>query len=282
MQHVYLKAGTTSAVIEVDAWDKSKTDASRLTALAYNTASLTCHYHRQGAAAEEAVTLADMTLGTFASGGFKELDATNCPGLYQFCPPDAALATGAAYCDVTFKGAANLAQEVVRIHLSPATQVAGMDTDVLTAAAVKADAVTKIQAGLSTFDPATDVVAHVTLVDTTTTNTDMRGTDGAATAIGLAAHDAKLDGVAVNAASAAGADFGEDECTLTITDTTSAALSDAQVYVYVGAARSRVKTTDSLGQVKFDLTDGETYNLWVTHDRYTGTNPTSFVASKDV
>jgi hypothetical protein len=136
--------------------------------------------------------------------------------------------------------------------------------------------------GASTFDPTTDEVAHVTLVDTTTVNTDMRGTDSAATAAELAAHDAKLEGVAVNAASAAGADFGEDECTLTITDTTSAALSDAQVYVYVGAARSRVKTTDSLGQVKFDLTDGETYNLWVTHDRYTGTNPTSFVASKDV
>jgi hypothetical protein len=34
---------------------------------------------------------------------------------------------------------------------------------------------------VSTFDPAADTVAHVTLVDTTTTNTDMRGTDGAAT-----------------------------------------------------------------------------------------------------
>ena len=30
------------------------------------------------------------------------------------------------------------------------------------------------------FDPAADTVAHVTLVDTTTTNTDMRGTDNAA------------------------------------------------------------------------------------------------------
>lgn len=52
--------------------------------------------------------------------------------------------------------------------------------------------IAEVQAGLATtgeaatavatlndFDPATDVVAHVTLVDTTTTNTDMRGTDGA-------------------------------------------------------------------------------------------------------
>jgi hypothetical protein len=35
--------------------------------------------------------------------------------------------------------------------------------------------------GFSTFDPATDTIANVTLVDTTTTNTDMRGTDGANT-----------------------------------------------------------------------------------------------------
>lgn len=34
---------------------------------------------------------------------------------------------------------------------------------------------------LNNFDPAADTVAHVTLVDTTTTNTDMRGTDGANT-----------------------------------------------------------------------------------------------------
>ena len=36
-------------------------------------------------------------------------------------------------------------------------------------------------AGLNDFDPVNDVVARVTLVDTTTSNTDMRGTDGANT-----------------------------------------------------------------------------------------------------
>lgn len=34
---------------------------------------------------------------------------------------------------------------------------------------------------LNDFDPASDTVAHVALVDTTTANTDMRGTDGANT-----------------------------------------------------------------------------------------------------
>ena len=40
---------------------------------------------------------------------------------------------------------------------------------------------------LNNFDPATDVVARVTLVDTTTANTDMRGTDGANTQAPLTA-----------------------------------------------------------------------------------------------
>lgn len=48
------------------------------------------------------------------------------------------------------------------------------------------------------FDPAADAVANVTLVDTTTTNTDMRGTDNAATASSLSTHDGKLDTVDAN------------------------------------------------------------------------------------
>lgn len=41
-------------------------------------------------------------------------------------------------------------------------------------------AITDQISGLNNFDPAADTVAHVTLVDTTTTNSDMRGTDNAA------------------------------------------------------------------------------------------------------
>jgi hypothetical protein len=43
------------------------------------------------------------------------------------------------------------------------------------------DATQTTLAGLNDFNPALDVVANVTLVDTVTTNTDMRGTDGANT-----------------------------------------------------------------------------------------------------
>ena len=48
---------------------------------------------------------------------------------------------------------------------------------------------------LNDFDPANDTVAHVTLVDTTTTNTDMRGTDSAATASSLAIVDGRTSAI---------------------------------------------------------------------------------------
>jgi hypothetical protein len=63
--------------------------------LAYNTAGLTVYYNRNTGSASVAVSLATMTLGTWASGGFKEVDSTNMPGLYQFGVPNAALVSGA-------------------------------------------------------------------------------------------------------------------------------------------------------------------------------------------
>jgi hypothetical protein len=121
------------------------------------------------------------------------------------------------------------------------TNLPAIPGDWITAAGVKADAVTKIQAGLatptnitagtittvtnltnapgngdftatmkesitdavdlsgvSTFDPATDTVARVALVDTTTTNSDMRGTNGAALAVTLATTDAKIDNILID------------------------------------------------------------------------------------
>jgi len=49
--------------------------------------------------------------------------------------------------------------------------------------------------GLNNFNPSTDAIANVTLVATTTSNTDMRGTDSAATAAALATVDANVDAI---------------------------------------------------------------------------------------
>ena len=48
------------------------------------------------------------------------------------------------------------------------------------------------------YDPATNKVQGVVLTDTTTTNTDMVGTDDAALATALATHDTKLDGASTH------------------------------------------------------------------------------------
>jgi hypothetical protein len=64
--------------------------------------------------------------------------------------------------------------------------------------AVLTDTGTTIPAQISAlndFNPSVDVVANVTLVDTCTTNTDMRGTDNAATAANLATTDGKVDNI---------------------------------------------------------------------------------------
>lgn len=68
------------------------------------------------------------------------------------------------------------------------TQTAAIETDTQDLQTQIADIPTVTEMNARTkptadyFDPAADTVAHVTLVDTTTTNTDMRGTDNAATA----------------------------------------------------------------------------------------------------
>jgi hypothetical protein len=52
--------------------------------------------------------------------------------------------------------------------------------------------------GLNNFNPTTDAVANVTLVATTTTNTDMRGTDSAGTSAALSTAQAAIDAVLVD------------------------------------------------------------------------------------
>lgn len=146
------------------------------------------------------------------------------------------------------------------------------------------------------FDGGVGTVGGSCFDDGLTPTTRDAATKAAMEAAGSLLHDAHeavtvtipatLTGIATNAASAAGADFGDDTCTLTIRTTDGATvITDAQVYIGDDATptnRTRTKTTDSLGKVVFDLTDGTTYYLWVLSDAFDGTNPTSFVAAKDV
>jgi hypothetical protein len=99
-----LKAGTTGQVARVLIQDTSSTTGAGLTGLAYNSAGLKWSYVREDQAAATVVTLATATAGTWASGGFKEIDATNLPGVYEIGIPNAALASGKSVQMLLFGG----------------------------------------------------------------------------------------------------------------------------------------------------------------------------------
>lgn len=111
--------GSTSNVLTVFIQDSTSTTGAGLTGLAYNTASLTCYYKRNTATESTSVSLANITtLGTFVSGGFKEVDSTNMPGVYEFDPPNAAFASGASSVAFLLKGAANMVACPIEIELT--------------------------------------------------------------------------------------------------------------------------------------------------------------------
>jgi hypothetical protein len=111
-------AGATSEIWQVFVRDSSSTTGAGLTGLVFNSASLTAYYHRDTDTTATAITLVTMTVGTFTSSGFKEIDATNMPGWYQFCPPNAAIAAGAKSCAFLLKGATNMAPLPIEVQLT--------------------------------------------------------------------------------------------------------------------------------------------------------------------
>jgi hypothetical protein len=116
------KAGATSNILQIFIADSSSTTGAGLTGLVYNTASLTAYYHKDGDTTATAITLVTMTVGTFTSSGFKEIDATNMPGWYQFCPPDAAFSAGKSTA-FHLKGAANMAPLPIEVDLDAQVDV---------------------------------------------------------------------------------------------------------------------------------------------------------------
>lgn len=113
-----IKAGTTSKMVDIFVQDSSSTTGAGLSGLVYNSGSLTAYYHRDTDSAATAITLATMTVGTWATGGFKEISSTNMPGVYQIGIPNAALASGATSVIIMLKGATNMAPVVLEIELT--------------------------------------------------------------------------------------------------------------------------------------------------------------------
>lgn len=117
------KLGATSEIWQLFIADSSSSTGAGLTGLVFNSGSLTAYYHRDTDTTATAISLVTMTTGTFTSSGFKEIDSTNMPGWYQFCPPNAAIATGAKSCAFHLKGATNMAPLPIEVDLDAQVDV---------------------------------------------------------------------------------------------------------------------------------------------------------------
>lgn len=100
-----------------------------------------------------------------------ELDATNAAGVYVFDLSQAET-NGNVLTIVTISATSNVQLDMLNIYTVVLSDYKADVSALATSASV---------AALNDFDPASDTVANVALVATTTANTDMRGTDGANT-----------------------------------------------------------------------------------------------------
>ena len=170
--------GTTSKIVTVRMY---QTDGTPDTGLAFG--DMTIAYVRNEDATDVDVTEQTMTLGTWASGGFIEVDATNSPGVYQFGLVDASLADGAESVEYTFAASGALTRgltiQLIDVDLRAGTKV---DADVIdwTGTAVAAPATAgyvyatiKDGTGTGEIDTLSGSVVNVDLVDLATTTTSV-------------------------------------------------------------------------------------------------------------
>lgn len=110
--------GRTSQIIPVRIVDSNGLPK---TGLVFNTSGLSAVYQRELDAAPTTITLATMTAGTWATGGFIELNSTSMPGVYAVGIPNAAIsaADASTWSVIQFVGtvAANLYAQPIRIDL---------------------------------------------------------------------------------------------------------------------------------------------------------------------
>lgn len=115
---LHVTKDTTSKIVHIFIQDSSATDGSGLTGLVFGSSGLTAYYVRPGDVTANSISLVDCTLGTYTSGGFKQFDSTNMPGVYEFGIPNAVLATGADQAVIMLKGATNMAPVLMEIQLT--------------------------------------------------------------------------------------------------------------------------------------------------------------------
>src|SRR5689334_18014228 len=114
-----INAGTASRRERIFIGDYTATSFATvgLSGLVFNTPGISGYYLRDGDAAPTRITLVTATVGSFTSGGFKEVDPVTFRGVYEVGIPDAALAVGANTVNIMFYGAANMIPARLEIEL---------------------------------------------------------------------------------------------------------------------------------------------------------------------
>ena len=79
-----------------------------LTGLAHNTSGLTAYYIRPLGSPTQINLVSQTTTGSWTSGGFKEVDGTNMPGIYRIDVPNAVFTAGVTEAMIFLKGANNM------------------------------------------------------------------------------------------------------------------------------------------------------------------------------
>lgn len=188
------KKGTTSQILHVSVKDSASTTGTGKTGILYNAAGLVCKYINSGGTLSAAITLEDiMTLGTYQAPTsnthmrFKEVSNVDpAKGLYELHVHNDWMSISGGNLIIMLAGASGMADCQLEIDLQADANLTTIQGD----AQSVTDAKDFYDSG---YDPGTNKVQGVVLVDTCTTNTDMRGTDSAATAASLAVVAGYLD-----------------------------------------------------------------------------------------
>lgn len=111
-----VQQNTTGVLMLLFAQDNSVTTGAGLGSVAFNSASISAYYYRQGDASSTSISLATMSLGTWATGGLILIDNTNMKGALEIGLPNACF-TQLGEVIVIISGVASLAPIVLAFQV---------------------------------------------------------------------------------------------------------------------------------------------------------------------
>ena len=97
-------------MVTVFVQNATSTTGAGLTGLTYNASGLEWYWFAEDSGTSTSISLTNMTLGTWTSGGFVQVDSTNLPGFYEIGIPNTVIANTNSRTWVTMllQGAANM------------------------------------------------------------------------------------------------------------------------------------------------------------------------------